>query len=338
MLYVASGLFGTLASTIFLPGVISVGASASVFGLIGAYWADVLLNYCAKCTLRDTGFVGLLLASIPNFAVGFTPWVDNFMHLGGFVSGGAIGCLLLPQIRANARVVTPERAAAVAAAADGPMVRSSPLGKRRRVQAQRYWQRAGDKVVGDGAAMARMVDEALRNTRTSSSRSLSRSLSRSSSRGRAAASAAVAAAASSVQPAHAARWLYARACGKLNRAQKAILADAALILFLCVLGASAASSSSVQQLLRSCSLCKSLNCIEIDWFTAPQPWWSCCLASLPGSCVLELHETRLHGVCNLTGLPIFNASCELSEPSCAWAPGGDPAATSLMCQKLCFDC
>ena len=35
-LYLLSGIFGTMVSVIFLPDVLSVGASASVFGLIGA--------------------------------------------------------------------------------------------------------------------------------------------------------------------------------------------------------------------------------------------------------------------------------------------------------------
>ena len=53
ILYLASGLFGTICSVVLLPGVISVGASASVFGLLGAYWADVLLNYVAlSCAPR----------------------------------------------------------------------------------------------------------------------------------------------------------------------------------------------------------------------------------------------------------------------------------------------
>ena len=97
VLYIASGVFGTMVSTIFLPGVLSVGASASVFGLIGAYWADILLNYCARCDLEDTGWKGLLIGSAINLLIGFTPWVDNFMHLGGLVAGLVIGSGLFAQ-------------------------------------------------------------------------------------------------------------------------------------------------------------------------------------------------------------------------------------------------
>ena len=70
LLYLVSGLYGALASAVFLPGVVSVGASASVFGLIGAYWGDIALNYCAKCTLRGTGIRELIVATVPNVLVG----------------------------------------------------------------------------------------------------------------------------------------------------------------------------------------------------------------------------------------------------------------------------
>lgn len=90
-LYVLSGLFGAMVSVVFLPGVLSVGASASVFGLVGAVWADVILNYCARCTLQGSGFCCLLLLTVLNLCFGLTPFVDNFMHVGGFVAGLIIG-------------------------------------------------------------------------------------------------------------------------------------------------------------------------------------------------------------------------------------------------------
>ena len=74
-LYLLSGIFGTIMSAIFLPGVVSVGASGAVFGLFGAYWADIVLNYCARGDLEDTGWRGLLGGTIPNLLVGLTPWV-----------------------------------------------------------------------------------------------------------------------------------------------------------------------------------------------------------------------------------------------------------------------
>lgn len=94
LLYVLSGMFGTVVSIVFLPHVLSVGASASVFGLVGACWADVILNHCARGTTKNAGVLSLLLSTLFNLAVGLTPFVDNFMHCGGFVAGTLIGLAL----------------------------------------------------------------------------------------------------------------------------------------------------------------------------------------------------------------------------------------------------
>lgn len=91
LLYVFAGIFGTVCSIVFLPGSLSVGASASVFGLVGACWADVFVNFCARGTLKNSGILCLSFATVLNLAIGFTPLVDNFMHLGGMVAGVFVG-------------------------------------------------------------------------------------------------------------------------------------------------------------------------------------------------------------------------------------------------------
>jgi membrane associated rhomboid family serine protease len=83
--------------------VLSVGASASVFGVLGANWADVIINYCARCTLRQSGFCGLLIATCVNVVFGLTPWVDNFMHMGGLVAGVMIGLVLMAKKTVSAQ-------------------------------------------------------------------------------------------------------------------------------------------------------------------------------------------------------------------------------------------
>ena len=93
VLYLLSGLFGTIVSIVFLLGVLSVGASASVFGLVGACWADLVINYCARCTLKESNWI-CLVATALNVCIGLTPWVDNFMHMGGFVAGLVVGRVL----------------------------------------------------------------------------------------------------------------------------------------------------------------------------------------------------------------------------------------------------
>lgn len=89
VVYLLSGVVGVLVSLLFLPDVLTVGASGSVFGLIGACWADVLSSCLSSgqvcraiCQLTP-----LLVFTCLNLLIGFSPWVDNFVHLGGFVSG-----------------------------------------------------------------------------------------------------------------------------------------------------------------------------------------------------------------------------------------------------------
>ena len=54
----ASGV-GTVISLIFLPSVRSVGASASLFGLIGAQWANITLNRArARASVGPRGGLG----------------------------------------------------------------------------------------------------------------------------------------------------------------------------------------------------------------------------------------------------------------------------------------
>ena len=342
LLYNLSGLFGTLASAALLPGVISVGASASVFGLIGAYWADVVLNYCAKGTLRGTGFGGLVVSTIPNLLIGLTPWVDNFMHVGGFVTGGALACLLLPELRASARVMMPNESA------NRPRNRlqgrvGSPLGRRRRMQVEQ-WHRAADRLRGEGAALARTVDDAMRCSRVER---LGAGVVRSVTRGRPRSKVHPAPRANAyttpdlrqqAQPgatpqAHVqARTRYERLCGRLNVAQKAVVVVSMLIVAASTLASVSLVSSDFQRSLRACTACSAINCVELDWFTG-QPWWSCCLATLPGSCTLELHNASIFGVCNVTGVPLYNASCDRADADCAWDLG-----SSKLCQKLCFGC
>jgi membrane associated rhomboid family serine protease len=45
LLYIFSGLFGSIMSTIFAPDSVGVGASGAIFGLFGAAWGDLIQNW-----------------------------------------------------------------------------------------------------------------------------------------------------------------------------------------------------------------------------------------------------------------------------------------------------
>ena len=91
MIYILSGLGGSIASFIFSPA-LSAGASGAIFGLLRA-----LLYYSIKRpTLWKTGLgMNLVVVILVNFGFGFVqPGIDNFAHLGGFITG-TITCVLL---------------------------------------------------------------------------------------------------------------------------------------------------------------------------------------------------------------------------------------------------
>ncbi|KAH7420710.1 hypothetical protein KP509_13G018300 [Ceratopteris richardii] len=93
VIYLLSGLGGSLLSVLFLQGV-SVGASGALFGLVGAMLAELLGNwtiYINKCAVISV----LLFVVAGNLAMGILPYVDNFAHIGGLVIGFLSGLVLL---------------------------------------------------------------------------------------------------------------------------------------------------------------------------------------------------------------------------------------------------
>jgi membrane associated rhomboid family serine protease len=94
LLYLISGLGGSLLSALFLTNEIAVGASGALFGLLGASLSEILTNwtiYKRKCGALCT----LIILVAVNLALGLLPHVDNFAHIGGFLSGFLLGFLLL---------------------------------------------------------------------------------------------------------------------------------------------------------------------------------------------------------------------------------------------------
>ncbi|HVI03290.1 MAG TPA: rhomboid family intramembrane serine protease [Enhygromyxa sp.] len=93
LIYFGSGLFASLVSVAWQPGVVSVGASGALFGVFGAF-----LGF----TIRRRGMLrpefvqsvrrnALILIGI-NLAIGFAvPGIDVAAHVGGLVAGLGIG-------------------------------------------------------------------------------------------------------------------------------------------------------------------------------------------------------------------------------------------------------
>ena len=104
MLYVASGIIGSLASISWNPAVVSAGASGAVFGVLGALLA---------CTLRAHGLPRVVVKAhrwstlafvVLNLALGaISPNTDNAAHLGGLTAGFVLGWLLARSIGPESR-------------------------------------------------------------------------------------------------------------------------------------------------------------------------------------------------------------------------------------------
>lgn len=90
--YVLAGLGGSIFSVVFLPDTPTVGASGAVFGLVGVLLAGSLRRnrYGAELPFR---FVDIAPIAIYAFAVGLIPGfaVNNWAHLGGFLTGCLLG-------------------------------------------------------------------------------------------------------------------------------------------------------------------------------------------------------------------------------------------------------
>nr|GEW86862.1 rhomboid-like protein 1 [Tanacetum cinerariifolium]GEX06394.1 rhomboid-like protein 1 [Tanacetum cinerariifolium] len=94
LLYIISGLGGSLLSSLFLRKTISVGASGALFGLLGAMLSELLTNWTIYAN-KLSALTTLILMVLINLMVGILPHVDNFAHIGGFITGFFLGFILL---------------------------------------------------------------------------------------------------------------------------------------------------------------------------------------------------------------------------------------------------
>jgi len=91
LIYLFSGIGGSIASFALHPRTPSVGASGAIFGLVGSLLAFSILS-------GQTGLLGNIIIIIAvNLVIGFTSGgrIDNYGHIGGLVTGTVIGLLLI---------------------------------------------------------------------------------------------------------------------------------------------------------------------------------------------------------------------------------------------------
>ena len=97
LIYFVTGVISIIASFYFSPQEISVGASGAIFGLVGAYSLFVFIHRRAFPRGGILALTWLVLIIGINLGIGLIiPNVDNYAHVGGFLSGCIIGWLFAP--------------------------------------------------------------------------------------------------------------------------------------------------------------------------------------------------------------------------------------------------
>lgn len=113
-IYVVTGVSGGLASIAWNPRVLSVGASGAIFGLAGALIASFYLGEFSLPRVAISGTLrSLIIFAVFNIGFGqLVGGIDNACHIGGLVSGLALGALI----------------AKLAAPSDAPLRRATVVG------------------------------------------------------------------------------------------------------------------------------------------------------------------------------------------------------------------
>ncbi|CAG7911764.1 hypothetical protein BRARA_J02499 [Brassica rapa] len=109
VIYLMSGIGGSILSSLFIRHSISVGASGALFGLLGSMLSELLTNWTIYSN-KIAALLTLLFVILINMAIGILPHVDNFTHVGGFLTGFLLGFVLLarPQIKWLAKEHMPQ--------------------------------------------------------------------------------------------------------------------------------------------------------------------------------------------------------------------------------------
>lgn len=95
--FMVSGTYGLILSSLLVPEFVSCGATGCIFGFIGLMLADLFSGWRANQHKgRDLGIIlALILVGI---ILGLTPFIDNFLNIGGFIMGLLFALMLLPNL------------------------------------------------------------------------------------------------------------------------------------------------------------------------------------------------------------------------------------------------
>jgi len=96
--YVLTGIVASTASLWMHEQTVSAGASGAIFGMYGVFLAMLTTNAIDK-SVRKAMLTSILVFVGYNLANGIKGGIDNAAHIGGLVSGLAIGYLFYPSLK-----------------------------------------------------------------------------------------------------------------------------------------------------------------------------------------------------------------------------------------------
>jgi len=97
MVFFISGLYGYILSSLFIPEMVSVGATGALYGYLGLQLSDLFSSWRMYHN-RWSRFNSLTGSIATTLIVGLTPFLDNFLHVGGFIMGFLFALMLLPNL------------------------------------------------------------------------------------------------------------------------------------------------------------------------------------------------------------------------------------------------
>lgn len=97
LIYLLTGVISIIASFYFAPQDVSIGASGAIFGLVGAYSIFILVHRRAFSRGGIPAIAWIVVIVALNLGIGLVvPNIDNYAHVGGFLSGCVVGWFFVP--------------------------------------------------------------------------------------------------------------------------------------------------------------------------------------------------------------------------------------------------
>lgn len=95
LVYLSSGIFGfVLGGNFAADGIASTGASGSLFGVVALVLLDLLYHWSERQSPWGD-LIWIVFGIALSFVLGLLPGLDNFSHIGGFLTGLVLGICIL---------------------------------------------------------------------------------------------------------------------------------------------------------------------------------------------------------------------------------------------------